>query len=296
MSKSNIDLSLGFQGQPWPHVLASLGFRVFPVAPNSKRPLIENYYERATRNHAKIERWRKRWPDARWAAIMVEEAGAVALDIDRKCDAGGKVIIWGLESLYRARLIYPSALTPTARTPRGGFRQLFRHPGTFVKSGLLKIEGQEIAGIEIKGDGPAGHCILTGRGYEWQPFYPITLALAPCPPWMIMAEDAPAARRSAVPVVPVGALSRYGEKALRSARTAILEAPTGERYETLLRTVFDIAGLIEAHEIPASIALAEMEHAALAQPRNKPRPGEREILKTVRDAFAAGLRKPKAKR
>ena len=167
---------------------------------------LDDFYERATRNHAKIDRWLARWPNARWAIITGVESGGVALDIDRKCNADGKVIAWGLESLHRAGIIYPSAATPTARTPRGGFRQLFRHPGTFVKSGTLVIDGQEIAGIEVKGDGPSGHCIVAGRGYEWQPYYPLTLALAPCPPWMIMADDRHHAAPSA-PVAPVGKLS-----------------------------------------------------------------------------------------
>ena len=42
--------------------------------------------------------------------------------------------------------------------------------------------------------------------------------------------------------------------------------------------------------VAASFALDELERAALAQPRSKPRPTSKEILKTVRDAFAAGLR------
>jgi hypothetical protein len=280
------------QGLALPHILASLGFRVFPVAPNSKRPLIDDFYERATRNHAKIDRWLARWPNARWAIITGVESGGVALDIDRKCNADGKVIAWGLESLHRAGIIYPSAATPTARTPRGGFRQLFRHPGTFVKSGTLVIDGQEIAGIEVKGDGPSGHCIVAGRGYEWQPYYPLTLALAPCPPWMIMANDRHHAAPSA-PVAPVGKLSRYCETALRNARKAILEAPAGQRHDTLLRIVFNIAGLVDGYGMPAALALDELERAAIAQPRNKPRPSHKDILKTVRDAFDAGLRHPR---
>jgi hypothetical protein len=44
--------------------------------------------------------------------------------------------------------------------------------------------------------------------------------------------------------------------------------------------------------MPASLALDEMERAALAQPRSNPCPTQKQILKTVGSAFVAGLRKP----
>jgi hypothetical protein len=105
----------------------------------------------------------------------------------------------------------------------------------------------------------------------------------------------PTRREPVEPAVPVGELSPYCEKALRNARKAILEAPTGERHDTVLRTVFNIAGLVEGYGMPASLALDELERAAIAQPRNKPRPSDKEILRTVKDAFDAGLRHPREK-
>jgi hypothetical protein len=116
------------------------------------------------------------------------------------------------------------------------------------------------------------------------------------PDWMNLPANKPDIRNADGTSVAVGDLSAYCEAALRSARREILNGPAGQRHDTLLRVVFNIAGLIDGYGMPANLALDEMEHAALAQPRNKPRPGNKEILKTVRDAFAAGLRHPRKKR
>jgi Bifunctional DNA primase/polymerase, N-terminal len=279
----------GWHGEPWPHVFASLGVRGFPIRPGTKKPYFANFYERATRNHAKIARWLKRWPDAGWAIITGAESGIICLDVDRKFNADGKVIVWGFESLHRAGIICPSAVTPTARTPRGGFRQLFRHPNCWVKTGDLVLEGEPVPGIEVFGDGLRGYCIIAGAGYLWLPHYSPTLALAPCTPWMIMADDQHHAAPSAPPA-PIGGLSAYGEKVIRSARQAILTAPSGTRHATLLRVAYSVAGYVDGFGLPASFALDELERAALAQSRSAPRPTSKEILKTVRGAFAAGLR------
>jgi putative DNA primase/helicase len=289
MSKSITRREPDFQGLLWPHVVAGLGARIFPVDPRTKRPLIDDFYERATRNHDKIDRWLKRWPNARWAIITGEDSGIVALDIDRKRNEAGRVVVFGLETLHRAGIVFLPTVTPTARTPSGGYRLLFRHPGVHVKTGELLFKGKRVLGVEVKGDGRGGHCIVAGPGYEWQPHYPPTLALAPLPPWAIMSDDehhsAPA-----TPIAPVGKLSPYGEKVLRNARKEILEAPPGQRHGALLRVSYSVAGYVDGYGLPASFALDELGRAALAQPRNKPRPTPKQILKTVQDAFAAGLR------
>jgi putative DNA primase/helicase len=278
-----------------PHLLASLGARCFPVNPRTKHPLITDYYARSTRNHAKLDRWLARWPKVAWAIVTGADSGIVALDIDRKKNAHGKIIVWGMENLHRAGIVFLPPATPTQITRSGGFHLLSRHPGVSVPTGPLKIAGKNVAGVEIKSGGPNGHCIVAGPGYLWQPCYPIKLALATCPPWMIMPDE----RRHRAPfeaAKPVGELSAYCEKALRNARKQILEAPPGQRHNILLRAVFNVAGLVEGYGMPASLALQELEYAALEQPRRNPRPGDKQLLKTVGDAFAAGLRAPREPR
>jgi putative DNA primase/helicase len=294
MSKLITRRELDWQGQPWPHTFAGLGVRGFSVN-RQKHPCIEDFYDRATRNHDKIDRWRARFPGAGWSIITGADSGIVALDIDRKRNEAGRVVIFGIETLHRAGIVFMPPVTSTARTPSGGYRLLFRHPGVHVKTGALIFRGKHVPGVEIKGDGPAGHCIVAGPGYIWQPHYPPTLALAPLPPWAIMADEEHHPAPS-TPPVPVGQLSAYGEKVIRSARKEILEAPPGTRHDALLRVVFNVAGFCEANDMPPSFALAEMEHTALEQPRSKPRPSVRQILQTVRDAFNAGLRKPYPRR
>jgi hypothetical protein len=287
----------GWHGQPWPHVFASLGWRTTLARAKGKGGLFKDYLNLATCDHRQIDEWITLYPGCRWEIITggkteEETGGVVALDVDRKTNGDGKVITWGLEGLYRAGIIYPSAVTPTATTPRGGIRQLFRHPGVYVNTGELKIDGKTIAGMEVKGDGPAGHCIVAGPGYVWMPHYPPTLALAPCPLWMIMPDDQHHAAPAALPA-PVGELSRYCEKALYNACTAILEAQPGGRHAALLHEAFAMGRLVEGFGMPPSIALYELGLAAIGQPRNKPRPSDREIIRTIMDAFTAGERHPR---
>jgi hypothetical protein len=105
-----------------------------------------------------------------------------------------------------------------------------------------------------------------------------------------MADDEHHAAPAA-PIEPVGTLSAYGEKVIASAWKEIMTAPAGERHATLLRVCYSAAGYVDGYGLPAAYALDELERAALAQPRSKPRPTDNAILKVVRDSFSAGLRR-----
>jgi hypothetical protein len=88
------DSRISSASQPWPHLLASLGAHSFPVNARTRHPFIDDFYNRATRNHAKLERW----PVAACAIITGQDSGVVALDIDRKKDASGKIVTRGPET------------------------------------------------------------------------------------------------------------------------------------------------------------------------------------------------------
>lgn len=145
--------------------------------------------------------------------------------------------------------------------------------------------------LDIEGD--RGQIILPpGPGRFWDPHLPFDLELPPMPAWMHLPMPQ-VERRGAI--TPVGELDGYCEAALRSAWASIMGPPPGERHVTLLREVFAIAGLADDYGMPASVALRTLEQAGLKQPRRKPRPSTKEVLKTVKDAFGAGLRSPRRK-
>jgi putative DNA primase/helicase len=155
---------------------------VHPVNPKLKAPLTSHGYKDATLDLELIEAWRTRWPPAVWSIATGEISGVVALDFDLR-QKGGR-IIWGIDGLDETGLVYACAVTPTAHTPSGGFHQLFRHPGCRVVTGPLRIAGEVVPGVDIKGDG--GSLILPpGPGRFWDPILGFETSLAPLPWWAI---------------------------------------------------------------------------------------------------------------
>jgi putative DNA primase/helicase len=275
----------------WGHYYVSRGLPIHPVG-FDKRPLTRHGFKDATLDHAQVDRWvdELRQP-FQWAIVCGEPSGVVVTDVDLR---PGKV--WGLDSLEALGICSRTATTPTAHTPSGGYHQLFRYPGFPVKSDVGRLpDGRSAPGIDIRGDGSSA-IVPPGPGRFWDPHLGPDLKLAPLPIWAMPSSAPDASAAPAAPIAPVGKLSAYGEKVLRSARREILEAPPGQRHSTVLRVVYSIAGFVDGFGLPAGLALDEMERAALKQPRSRPRPSTKEIAKTVRDAFAAGLRKQRRPR
>jgi hypothetical protein len=263
--------------QSLPHIYVSRGWPVHPFD-RAKRPLTHHGVDDATLDHAQIDRWRRQYPDALWAIASGRRSGVVGLDVDFRPEGNGRdTLEFDLEIGF-----LPA--TPISHTPRG-YHVLFAWPGHDVPCSVGKL-GRF---LDIRGDG--GSLIMPpGPGRRWDPHLPYTLPLAPLPVWVTSSiEDQHHAAPSA-PVAPVGELSAYGENIIRSARKDILEAPSGQRHATLLRVAYSVAGYVDGCGLPASFALDELERAALAQPRNNPRPNDKAILKTVRESFTAGLR------
>jgi len=282
-----------------PHVLASLGLRVFPVDPLTKRSLITQFYDRATRNHAKIARWLQRWPKAGWAIVTGQDGGVVILDIDRKEDKSGKIVIWGIENLHRAGIVFLPPATPTQITPSGGYHLLFRHPGVFVPTGHLKINGKKLDGIEVKGDGRQGHCILAGPGYEWLPCYPPTLPLLPPPTGALMPPAPPHQAAGGGRLVSGdGDYTAYGEGAVDRIVDDIRTAGRGNQEETLNKGAYAIGQLVAGDEIAASYGLKLLDWLApRVESLDARRPwGPGEVQKKLERAYLAGQRRPRSAR
>lgn len=132
-----------------------LGWAVFPLIPNSKRPLTQNGFKDASKDAEMVKRWWTQHPTANIGIATGEVSGLVIVDIDVKNGAKGKE---SLDSL--------SGMTPTltAQTPSGGWHFYYASPGpTRCRTGLLP-------GIDIKADG--GYVVapgsqIDGKPYEW---------------------------------------------------------------------------------------------------------------------------------
>jgi hypothetical protein len=146
---------------------ARRGFRVLPLKPRGKEPLLKKWPENATTDEETIKRWWLQWPDANIGIATGAENGIIVLDVD---DRGA---LEGLE--------IPE--TVTAKTGRGGLHFYFKHPGGQIKN----VVGLK-PGMDLRGD---RGCVVappsvhhSGRPYVWLKSLDVT-PLADPPSWLL---------------------------------------------------------------------------------------------------------------
>lgn len=105
---------------------ADHGWRVHPLKPCSKLPLIRSWQNRATTDRDQILAWWDKWPDANIGILTGEKSGILVVDIDPK--NGGDE---SYEKLLRDRELPKTA---TQRTGSGGSHLFFRYPDEPVKT------------------------------------------------------------------------------------------------------------------------------------------------------------------
>lgn len=121
--------------------LARAGYPVFPVDPESKKPLTEHGFKDATRDEDVIMREFARRP----VGVAVETAGLVVVDVDDP-----------QSPLLREPGVKEALETaPTSRTPGGGTHHFFRRPEGFRGKNWNGIVAH---GIDLKTDG--GYVVL----------------------------------------------------------------------------------------------------------------------------------------
>ncbi|NOT01456.1 MAG: DUF3987 domain-containing protein [Phycisphaerales bacterium] len=142
---------------------ASMGWRVLPVRPRDKRPLIRDWPKLATTDEATIRGWWARWPDANIGVATGPESGIVAIDVDERHS--------GEESLATlCRRYGPLGETVEGLTGGGGRHLIFRYPDDAVVRNAAGVDG--CPGVDIRGDG--GFIVVpqsvhpNGRAYEWE--------------------------------------------------------------------------------------------------------------------------------
>lgn len=139
---------------------AHIHWRVFPVVPKEKKPLIKGWRNRATTDKDQIKQWWKDDPDANIGIATGERSGIFVLDVD--IDKHGDWSLKGLELLHGAMPI-----TIVSHTGNGGRHLFFAHPGKQVKNSVSKLG----CGLDTRGDGgyvlapPSFH--PNGNRYSW---------------------------------------------------------------------------------------------------------------------------------
>ncbi len=144
--------------------LASFGWPVFPVNPDTKAPLITGWQSRATCDWSSIIDLFKDCPSAAIGLVTGQKSGLVVVDLDERENFSG------LQNFKNAG--YELSPTVSASTPRGGIHLYFKAPSCEVPCSVSKIA----EGVDVKGTG--GYVIappsITKWGeYSWECSYQI---------------------------------------------------------------------------------------------------------------------------
>ncbi len=152
-------------------VYARLGWRIIPVEPNGKRPILADWPARASNDNATVTEWIRQHPTANIGVACGAASGFFCLDVDG--DHGRA----SLEALERTNSPLPR--TVQARTGSGGAHYLFKLPNFPIGNSASKLG----PGLDIRGTG--GQIVVspsrTPKGsYTWVN-----------PPWSTEIADAP---------------------------------------------------------------------------------------------------------
>lgn len=219
------------------------GWAVFPIDPQTKKPLTPHGCKDAKKTRGPIASWWKKWPNAGIGVATGSISGIIVVDEDIDRDKG-------IDGSYEMRIWERDngALPDTAQaiSGRGGVHRYFKYSGTDIKNRAGVLDG-----VDVRGEG--GYIIAppslhpNGTEYQW--------------------EDDP----DEVP------LAEVDETIRKFLRTGTVKKEQGETFEVPStipmgkrnETLFKLACSMQAQGFPdAAIkaALAEVNETACASP------------------------------
>lgn len=136
-----------------------LGWRVFPVSPDTKGSLIQQWPRAATTDLAQIESWWRRWPSAMIGVVCGPSSGIAIVDADAKADHAGTTGLQHLEKVETAN--GNLGQLPTSYTPGGGIHLIF----DAASLPFEKSEDRVAAKVDVRSSRPDG----SGVGYAVLP-------------------------------------------------------------------------------------------------------------------------------
>lgn len=274
--------------------LAERGFRIHPLRPRLKRPLLDEWPEKASSDPETIQGWWKRWPNANVG--IATGNGLIILDVDGPD---------GRKSLQQF-----SALPHTiiANTPRadGGMQYYFAADEKLEE--VARNRTKLLPGLDIRTAG--GYVVAPpslldpydknpdGGEYTWVDYCsPSDGSLAPAPSWLIelFRENAETKSRASAPAPLKTATesSPYGLKALASECDTLTTAPEGRRNDQLNKSAYCIGQLVAGGEIVETEARQALTAAAGAC-RLTVDDGEASVQATLNSGLSSGMKEPRA--
>lgn len=182
---------------------AARGWKVFPLAPDTKDKPLVSWGSEATSDTNKVSAWWRKTPDANIGIVTgAGECGPYVVDID--APQGGHKND-GAASLSAAGISLPATLTAT--TPNGGRHYYYGIVKPPSKEKLHSCaNANELAGVDIRAGG--GYIVappssIGGRCYKWENYettryladYPSALYLKPKPTTAPVPAPAPSSIR-----------------------------------------------------------------------------------------------------
>lgn len=291
---------------------ASLGRAVFPLAPNSKAPLIPKTRggrgcHDATVNIETIEGWWHDCPKANVGIATGPASGMWVLDVDPFSSPQGSDWLAAMQDRNG-----PLPVTPEARTLKGGRHICFLWDDAYPVSNRCEPKddnGDKILGLDARGDGgyivaPPSYVIEEKHGRTWEGKYEwlsdrklSEVPLAPAPQWLLDVVMKKAPKHGPQPdFVPrerrEGDGFRYGHKALDDECEKVRAAPPGTQDNQIRDSSFKIGMLVAGGEIPRDEAEASLINAAMAIPAQSKTHSE--IVAKVRRIMSVGELSPRS--
>jgi putative DNA primase/helicase len=287
-------------GEAASYYAAELRWRVFPVAPNGRSPMIKEGCHGASNDPTQIEAWWKRAPQANLALACGPASGVLALDVDSKGDVDGFAALASLEREFE-RLPH----TVESRTPSGGKHRLFAYPGDLhpqnrvgVKRWNTHGERRDYPGLDVRGrDGSV--CLPPSSKpngpYVWVAA-PWDQVLAPVPAWLLalmLSEPPPRPKAELRSIATPDRVARYVCAAIEGEcrEVASMKPNTGRNHRLFVASA-KLGELVGAGVLAIELAETALERAAsdcglIAED------GLRAIQATIRSGLTRGVQNPR---
>ncbi len=245
--------------------LVSLGFKVFPLVPGRKVPLVDAWQIVATDDADVISGWAGQWPRANIGFVTGVKSDVLIIDVDMK---GGKNGLATLAEMTKYGKVLPPS--PISQTPTGGRHLYFRAvPG--IKNVVEIQAGRGLGpGLDVRADGGFGtappsrlvECKTHEAGiYRWL-IPPMSAHFPRLPDWavkMLTTRPAPSRRAARIPL-PHEA-EGYRRQALADLHdlTSLMSAMSDGRHQA----PFSKACVIGKYQAHGFLTKAEIEDAFL---------------------------------
>lgn len=281
---------------------ASLGWLVFPLIPNEKRPATEHGLLDASRDAGVIDQWWDENPARNVGVVTSRSSGIWVLDEDVDHETGELIGEKTLADLLAKHGELPPH--PIARTPRGGRHHVFAYPedGQDLPRKIKFAPGLDALGSRLEDGGEkAGYFgaypSVVGNGrYQWD-VLPSKVKPPQAPAWLVeMVRAEPEAQPFNGEAVLSDHTTAYGRRALEDECAKLAGTPPGAQDDTLIRIATRIGSLVAAGEIENGEARSSLLAAGMKMV-NSGRPWTpRELEGKIERGFKYAAKSPYKKR